>query len=237
MRAGTYDQALGEDDNFAVSPGVTLRGAHRDSCFLVASHFYSVVGLYDAASLISFTLDSSRDVANFGVLATGDSLLIKNVKFTDAYDHSAIRVHNPGSDAVIEDCEILNLTDPGNERGFELIEGSHSTVRNCTISGWAYGIVITGDSDPLIEGCTITDNLHGVMIFSAEFDEPEPDLGGGARGSLGGNTIQGNAQCGVTNQTDNPIWALHNTWDNVPPTEGQPYPCDIENTGDGSIVF
>jgi len=159
------------------------------------------------------------------------------VRLENDYGLSAIRVHAPGSNAAIENCEILNLDDPGDGRGLELIDGTHCAVRNCAVSGWGYGLLVNMESDPLVEGCTITENTIGVMVYEAGSYAAYPDLGGGDRGSLGGNVIQDNTECGVKNQTDEAIWALNNTWNNDPPTEGQPYPCDVENTGEGSIVF
>ena len=118
----------------------------------------------------------------------------------------------------------------------ELVFGTHAIVRNCTVSGWAYGIFANEDSDPLIEQCWIHGNGTGVMIYGGTPDSTNPDLGGGARDGVGLNTIEDNTGAGVKNQTPLTIWALHNTWDHDPPTEGPPYPCDLENNDGGAIL-
>jgi hypothetical protein len=59
-----------------------------------------------------------------------------------------------------------------------------------------------------------------------------PDLGGGARGSAGGNTIRNNIECGIYNQTYSVIYAKFNTWTNDPPVAGVDY-C---NTSTGGVI-
>ena len=92
---------------------------------------------------------------------------------------------------------------------------------------------MNGVQDPLIEGCHLTENGYGVnMWYQPPTSDPNPDLGGGARGSTGGNTITGNSICGLNNVSSNTIYAKFNYWNSSPPVEGVDY-C---NTGTGSVV-
>jgi parallel beta-helix repeat protein len=233
---GRYDEALGEDEYINVAADVTLRGSHRDSVVISTTAWGSIVGPNSGSTVESVTIENVE--SNHAIHVTAPTALIRNVRTVGAYGHSAIRIQGPGNEVVVEDCEIVNDVAPGSERGFEIITDTHSTIRNCTVSGWGYGIFVNTTSDPLIEGCTITGNSDGVISFGGSGDAiSQPDLGGGARGSAGGNTIQGNTQAGLKNQCATAIWAQNNTWDNDPPTEGQPYPCDLENSGGGSIIW
>jgi parallel beta-helix repeat protein len=233
---GRYDEALGEDEYINIAAGVTLRGTHRDSVVISTTAWGGIVGPQNGSTLESVTIENVE--SNHAIYVTAPTALVRDVRTVGAYGHSAIRILGPGSEVVVEDCEIVNDVAPGTERGFEIITDTHSTIRNCTVRGWGYGIFVNTTSDPLIEGCTITENGTGVISFGGSGDSiSQPDLGGGARGSLGGNTIRGNTQVGLKNQCDTAIWAQGNIWDNDPPTEGAPYPCDLENTGGGSIIW
>lgn len=60
-----------------------------------------------------------------------------------------------------------------------------------------------------------------------------PDFGGGARGSLGGNIIRNNSECGLWFDLPHPIYARYNTWGNDPPVPGEDY-CQM---GDGDLIL
>jgi hypothetical protein len=91
---------------------------------------------------------------------------------------------------------------------------------------------MNGFTDVLIEGCTIEDNGWGIYLCcdNDEGHNPVPDIGGGARGSTGGNTIRNNATCGLESYSTGDVYAKYNTWTNDPPVEGDDY-C-IGETGD-----
>ena len=59
-----------------------------------------------------------------------------------------------------------------------------------------------------------------------------PDFGGGARGSAGGNIIRNNSECGLSIELDHPVFAKFNTWTNDPPVAGEDY-CVV---GDGGVI-
>ena len=157
---------------------------------------------------------------------------IRDIHIHEPFSYSVIRISGVG-DALIENCVLVNTLDPGTKRAYELINSSHSVVRDCTISDWWTGIYVASTADPLIENCTITGNKDGV---SATTDEANPDLGGGARGSLGGNIIQGNTY-GVYNKSLLGIFAKYNTWNEDPPVEGPGTPCDYYNSNGGSVIW
>jgi parallel beta-helix repeat protein len=233
---GLYDQALGEGNEFTLSGGITLTGAAPESCFLYGLGPHdSTVWLSDGSTIENLTV-GNHEAASHGIYAASAGT-IRDVVLHDPYESSAIRVTGPSIDVLIEGCEISYEGADHGERGIELIENTHSTVRDCVVSGWDYGIFVNLESDPRIEGCTITGNVVGVVAFGGSGNAiTQPDLGGGARGSVGGNTILGNDQVGVLNQTAANIWALYNTWANDPPTEGSSYPTDLANTGGGTII-
>lgn len=235
VRPGLYDPAHGESGMFEVPPDVVLRGSGSDSTLLVASSPSAFVTLGDGAALIDARIRNEGAAPSFGIYPAGDSLLIRNVRIDGPCNNSGIRVEGAGSDALIEGCEIVG-DGVSQGRGLELITGTHCTLRNCTISDWDVGLFTNNESDPRIEGCTFAENGNGILIFAVPGHPANPDLGGGARGSLGGNTFTDNSWVGLEHQSDNTIWALYNTWTTDPPTFGPPYPCDIVVTGSGSVI-
>ena len=237
---GNYGPDTGEGDRYVIWSDVTVRGAHRDSCFISGGgDNYSMIFMNDGSGFESFTIVNSLE-EEIGILASGSGV-IRDVATEDWFDHSAIRSEGDnardGDVLLIENCSLTNMSDPHVDRGMELIKGTHCIVRGCTVSGWGYGIFINEDSDPLIEDCTITDNGFGVICFGGSGMLTQPDLGGGARGGSGGNVIRDNVDVGLSNGTEATIWALYNTWTNDPPTEGPPFPADFQNTGGGTIVW
>lgn len=235
----SYCQDHGEAGPYFVPGGVALLGTCRESCRLYGTGSdYNVVRLGDGATISGFTI-GNWDADDIAILTTGGGL-IKDVAVNEPFRYSAIRAdggrQGRGNDVVIESCELINTTAPGTGRALELYYGTHCVVRDCTISGWAEGVYVNRDSDPLIERNTITDNGYGVIAAGGGGFLTEPDLGGGARGSAGGNTIRDNAYIGVYNWTDATIWALNNTWTTDPPTEG-PIPTDFFNLAGGAIIW
>lgn len=231
VHPGTYSETLGEDDFIYPGEDVTLRGVSADSCVLEISGY---VNPADGATFESFTMSVPAGETPSHAVMSSSTCTIRDIHTSFAYQNSAFRLYNEAT-PLVEDCEIVNASGTVDQRGMELIFGTHAIVRNCAISGWGYGIFTNTDSNPLIERCWIHGNDIGLIGYGGNPATTDPDLGGGARGSVGQNTIQDNG-CGVRNQTAMTIWALYNIWDNDPPVEGPPYPCDIENTGGGVIL-
>jgi parallel beta-helix repeat protein len=238
---GSYDPDHGEAGNFFIPGGVTVAGTSRDSCLVSGSGTdYSVVRLGDGATIEGVTIVNWNE-DDFAILTTGGGL-IRNVAARGPFDVAVVRADGGRgartSDVVIEDCEFTNTSSPRTGRALELYYGTRCVVRGCTVSGWEYGLYINRDSDPLIERCTITDNAYGIIAAGGGGLLTQPDLGGGARGSVGGNAVRDNVNVGVFNMTAADIWALDNTWTTDPPTEGAPPPAtDFWNPGGGTVIW
>jgi len=231
VHAGTYDDEDLSGARITIPEDVTLRGVSADSCFLEMS---GSIWPSSGSVFESFTMEIAAGESPLHAVHTTADCTIRDIHTSQVYGNSAIRAH--GGSQLIEDCGIVNTSGVLQSRGMELVFGTHATVRNCTVSGWSYGIFANEDSDPLIEQCWIHGNGTGVMIYGGTPDSTNPDLGGGARDGVGLNTIEDNTGAGVKNQTPLTIWALYNTWDHDPPVEGPPYPCDLENNDGGSIL-
>jgi hypothetical protein len=138
-------------------------------------------------------------------------------------------------DSRIENCILVDDDGQTMGHGIELgMEYGNTIVRNCEIGGFYIGISIGNHSNPLIEGCIIENNDTGVNICCHDYEnhDPNPDLGGGARGSAGGNTIRNN-DLGLSNGSSHTILARFNTWQNDPPVDGE----DFINLGTGSVIW
>ena len=238
---GSYDPDHGEVGSYFIPEGVALVGTSVESCLLYGSGTdFSVVHLGDGAAIERFTIGNWDD-DDVAILTTGGGL-IRNVAVRDEFGYSAIRADGEprgrGNDVVIESCELVKASAPQAGIALELYRGTHCVVRDCTVSGWEVGLYINRDSDPLIEGNTITDNQYGIIAAGGGGLLTKPDLGGGARGSDGGNVIRYNSHVGVQNQTVASIWALNNTWTTDPPTEGPPPPAtDFWNLVGGAMIW
>lgn len=233
---GTYDPDHGETGGYTVPAGAALAGTDRDSCMIYADGAqYATVTIEDGATVRNLTIGNWSHDSN-GILSRGGGL-ISDIAISEPFDFAAIRADGSdmgrANDVVIENCLLVNLVSPGTERAMELVNGTHCEVRGCTMTGWQYGAYVNGTSDPLIEGCTITDNTYGVATASSGGVHTLPDLGGGARGSSGGNTIQDNGFVGLLNGTPATIYAIGNTWNSDPPEEFS----DYLNTAGGTVVL
>jgi hypothetical protein len=235
---GTYDAGSGEAGLYLIPDDVALVGAGRESCFLYGSGSeFRVVDLGDGATFDGFTVRNGGD-DQIAVLSMNGGV-IRNVVVEEPFMYAAIRADGDRSrvsDVVIEDCALTNTAEPATGRGIEAYYGTHCTVRRCEVEGWQTGVYVNRDSDPLIERTNVTGNVFGIIYAGGGGLVIGPDLGGGPRDSEGGNTIAGNTLIGLSNQTAATIWALSNTWTNDPPTEGPPYPSDLQNTAGGAII-
>jgi hypothetical protein len=236
---GTYDQAGGEGASYAIPSGVTLRGVSSDSCLISGSGSeYRLIELGGGARFEGFTVQNAG-TDQIGILTAAGGAIV-DVATEDPFDYAVIRVEGGAREnaVLIEDCALVNGGSPYTERAFELYDGTRCVIRGCSVSGWQTGFYVESDSAPLIEGCSITDNYYGVTVLpGGGAVPPAPDLGGGARGSLGGNTISNNTAVGLVNFTTTDIWALDNAWTTDPPTEGPPFPCDYYNPAGGSVIW
>lgn len=186
--SGEYDQEGGEIFPIQVGFGAKIRGAGRDSTFVIGpggSHdetgaVFSVNG--DAITIERLNI-STADLNGVGVwLLPGIQTKIKNNHIVSNY----IGIYANGSFAPRPSLES-NL-----------------------ITGDSIGIA-TGDSaEPRIRDNQITDcGIYGLHIL----DFSRPDLGTNDSTGAGGNTIQNCDQYLIRNESPDTIWAVGNTWD------------------------
>ncbi len=234
---GVYGPHMGEDVPFDIPPGVALMGSHRDSCFLEGGHWGAVVELGDSATVAGFTVVNPQ-WCDVGVRSSAAGW-IRAIRINDRFDDVAVRSEGAASTVIIENCEFVNTDDPGAGRGLKLIFGSTATVRGCEVRGWRTGLWLNRDSAPLIELCEITGNTFGLETEESSVYFTSPDLGGGARGSVGGNTIAGNEYVDLVTRTPAYIYANFNIWDGFTPTECLEVldGCDIAITNNGAVEW
>jgi hypothetical protein len=243
VASGTYDHSNGEVFPIRLSDDVSLLGESRESTVIsghAASGYNSAVYLTGSCSrLTGFTVRPGPDddtgckiLIRVGGTCTGAA--VESIRVYERAQYSVLRVEG-ALNTLIEDCEFVVADDSRLSRGFEMVLGDRGTlIRNCAVSGFFNGLFFNYGSDALIEGCMIEGNETGIWLYgdSSPSPEPNPDLGGGARGSAGRNTIRDSSHCGLLNATANAIYAKFNTWTNAPPVEGVDY-C---NAGTGAVI-
>jgi hypothetical protein len=245
VAAGIYDAANGEVFPISLPDSVSLvgedwvntviRGHSQD-----ANYFPAVEIRGEKSTLRKFTIeqgDVGAEEWNIAIYvgSPGMNANLDSIRVLERPPYSVLRVsYAPGT--VVENCYFV--TDDGAQmaHGIEVnIDHGDLVFRGCTLSGFSSGLALNNLCDPLVEGCTIENNQRGISLCCAgdENHNPNPDLGGGARSSLGGNIIRNNSQCGISNGSSNSIQARYNTWENDPPMEG----VDFCNTGTGEVIW
>ena len=244
---GTYDTDHGESFPIYPGAGVTLEGENWETCIIRGGTQYGYAMSLDLASCAvrKFTFESAPEQVpdrwESYLYMRGSNVRVDSLRTAQRTFNSLIFIRN-STDAIVENCVFdVPYLDPatpsiGQNRGLVLVDGNTGTIiRGCTISGFREGIQMGSDNATLIENCTIEDNEYGVLLCCYESTQhnPNPDLGGGAKGSAGGNIIINNVECGVYNETYNVIYARYNTWNNDPPVAGE----DFCNTSTGGVLF
>jgi hypothetical protein len=156
-----------------------------------------------------------------------------------------------GANAVIAGFELTNNVGTFAQMTL-LIRNSGVTVRNnAIVQGGLTGIFVCNQSNnQVITGNLIRDNtsigigfIHGgngakveqnVIVnnqYGVEYDSPGGDLGGGASGSAGGNTISCNTVNDLWTNSLLTINAANNFWDHVPFSGN-----DLFNGGAATII-
>ena len=248
---GVYDATLGEEFPIRLASGKKVVGENWETCIIrgyseTAGYSPCVQFSHTNSTLRKFTIeegpiiDDGWQIAIFFGNNSYDALM-DSVRCFERGGSSVLRVeaaHNTTIQNCIFDVRAISEVDRGPNRCLVFHEDDQGTVlRNCEIKGFhnagvGKGIYMSGVTDVLIEGCTIEDNGWGVYLCCDDDEEhnPVPDLGGGARGSTGGNTIRNNDTCGIESYSTADVYARFNTWTNDPPVEGEDY-CASE-TGD-----
>ena len=230
---GTYGVPLGEQSHAYIPKGVSLVGENRETTILNQAY-----GLYDAhPALRNVTIDGAglSAMAYLTYVATGaTNAVVDSVNFNGRAYLSVVRIAGVAN-ATVSHCRLVVNDAQRLGRGMEVVfDDSGTIIRDCVFTGFNEGIFMNFSSDALIEGCTFDGNTYGVntCCLDSPDSNPNPDLGGGARGSLGGNTFGDNTTCGLRNVTKNAMYAKHNTWAHTPPVAG----VDYINMGTGSVI-
>ncbi len=193
LGSGEYDQEGGETFPIQVGFGAKIRGAGRDSTFVIGPG-----GGHDEPGAV------------FSV--NGDAITIERLNISTA-DLNGVGVWLlPGIQTKIKDNHIVS-----NYIGI-YADGSFAPrpfiIESNVITGDSIGIA-TGDSaEPIIRDNQITDcGIYGLHIL----DLSKPDLGTNDTTGAGGNTIQNCSQYLIRNESPDTIWAVGNTWQFEPP--------------------
>ncbi|MFH1314501.1 MAG: DUF1565 domain-containing protein [Candidatus Eisenbacteria bacterium] len=238
---GVYDEANGEDFPIECrTEGVTITGMDWEQC-IIRGHglgYQSVVNAAAQGSAIrKFTLEQGlpADETQITVYVWGPGVRLDSLRVIERARYEIVRGENAGgTDLVIENCYFVIDDGQTLDNGITLLDGSDgAAIRNCTFTGFNIGLQIIETCDVLVENCLIEGNEEGVLVrHEAAPNSLNPDFGGGARGSAGGNIIRDNTQCGLSIELDHPIFAKFNTWTNDPPVAGVDY-CV---TGTGGVI-
>jgi hypothetical protein len=242
VAAGLYDEDHGETFSLSVPSGVSLVGENWETT-LIRCHGYNenagiAVGLsWARCTLRNFTIDQGPSpVSRLNALVSmggySNGVVVDSLILPERAAWTALGIGG-STNTTVTNCRISVGGEPQG-RGIQISgDDTGTTIRNCILSGFDSGIFIVGDSNALVEACTIENNMRGIELCCSAFEsDPNLDFGGGARGGTGGNIIRGNIACGLTNTTGSQVYAKHNTWNNDPPVAGVDY-C---NESTGSII-
>jgi hypothetical protein len=230
---GTYGVPIGEEPYIYIPKGVSLVGENRETTILNQVYRFSGAN----CALRNVTIDGAglSAMAYLTYVATGaTNAVVDSVNFNGRAYLSVVRIETV-VDATVSHCRFVVNDAQRLGRGMEVVFGDSGTIiRGCVFAGFYEGIFLNSSSNALIEGCTFDGNASGIgtCCIDSPDHNPNPDLGGGARGSLGGNTFGDNTECGLRNLTNNAIYAKYNTWAHTPPVAG----VDYINLGTGSII-
>ena len=244
VRPGNYGYNSSESMPITVPDGVILEGTDWEQCVIVADpNTHS--GLRQAVSMNC--TDCGIRKFSFLYPGTGTPAMSSWVDLDGCnnalVDSLHCRQRTTGAQLMIEDdngsvirnCRFEDLTPfSWEKRGVYFWFGRDTTLRDLYVGGFNEGITIAGTQNVLVEDCVITNNLNGVVLASDLYvaDETNPDFGGGALGSHGGNNFAYNLITGIRNSTRHTIYARFNTWTTDPPVEG----ADYVNSSGGTVV-
>jgi hypothetical protein len=245
---GVYDAANGETFPITVPVSVTLEGENWETCIIrVAAEAQATrrgVAMYGTGcGFRKFTLEEDKIVDTYwnnAVYLSGcANALVDSIRCLERANYAVLRVRSDHG-TIVQNCYFV--VDDGNleDRGLEIVfndDGNDTILRNLKVSGFYTGIEFNAFQNTLVEGCDLSGNYEGAEIccWQNASSQPNPDFGGGARGSLGGNNFSNNTSCGLSNETANAIYAMYNTWNNTPPVEGQDF-CNLDSDNGGAVI-
>jgi hypothetical protein len=237
---GLYDFYNGEVFELAIPESVALVGMDWENCKIIGhgtgSYNASVLMDERGSSFRKFTLEMGEpeeEAWEVAIHMRDDNQLVDSIRVFERGVYAVLRATSTRN-SIVRNCHFA--VDDGEtwHKGYEITGSNQDFIlRTCTASGFSDAVFVNGVQDPLIEGCSLTGNRYGLqMWYQPPSSNPNPDLGGGARGSAGGNDLSGNSVCGLNNLSSNTVYAMYNTWNNSPPVEGVDY-C---NSGTGSVI-
>ena len=213
---GTYNEALGETFPILLPQGVSLIG---DEGTQGGSTFIRGTGLYTAPNNLEYNCTifpgANSVIAGFSIwFDTGNRIVLYHNNVT-------VRWNNIGSgNRNTADAGIFVVNSSQN----------HLITRNY-VHDHTIGLYFqNAGPSTKVEYNDFWWNTHGIAYRSQG-----GDLGGGPTGSAGGNGIRRNYDTDLyVNATGITVWALSNTWDQLPPrystTDATNY-MDIYNAG------
>jgi hypothetical protein len=243
VASGVYDADNGEEFPLDFPDSVTVEGEDPEDT-IIRGH--TGEGFYKGAVRIGgsnttfrkFTLEMGEPAGEQWrvpiLLDQSEGALVDSVWVFERGYYGTLRLTD-AVDSRIENCRLVDDDGWRWYHGIELnAEYSNTIIRSCELGGFSIGISVGNHANPLIEGCVIENNQTGVSICCHDYEnhDPNPDLGGGARGSAGGNTIRNN-DLGISNGSTHMIYAKFNTWNNHPPVDGE----DFINLSTGSVIW
>jgi len=244
--SGIYDHSIGEVFPIAVPDSVVLEGEEWESCIIrmdaeTVERVNAILINCRDCGFRKFTLeepDAGEPVWNIAVYFSGaSSARADSIRCLERANYSVLRVsYDAGS--IVENCYFVVSDGNYYDRGMEIVfnnEGNGTILRGNRISGFSSGIYFNSFQNTMVENCNLSGNSVGASLCCMEdYDhQPNPDFGGGARGSTGGNDFSNTAN-GIYNATANMIYAMYNIWENSPPVEGQDF-CNPDSLNGGAV--
>jgi len=244
---GIYDYSAGEVFPITVPDSVVLEGEDWESCVIrmdaeTVERVNAVLINCRDCGFRKFTLeepDAGEPVWNIAVYFSGaTSARADSIRCLERANYAVLRVSwDDGS--IVENCHFVVSDGNYFDRGMEIVfnhDGNGTILRGNRISGFISGIFFNSFQNTLVENCNLSGNSIGANLCcnEDEYHQPNPDFGGGARGSTGGNDFS-NTGNGIYNATANVIYAMYNIWENSPPVEGQDF-YNSDSLNGGAVI-
>ena len=268
VAAGTYNEQL------IINKGITLQGVEEGSKLITGTEFTGnlITVTADDVTISGFIIDG-KSYTDIGIYSDSSSSIEISENLIQNHQDSGIFYHGTSDDypsgIYVYNNEICHNSLNGIKvtgAGPGIMESNIIRNNNCGIkasndtslevkknniyNNCDSGIFCRHNSSLLIWGNEITSNGCGIRVGEQYSDTTNPDIGGGARGGIGGNNIFGNSinLYGVINMTNRNVFAKYNWWgdDDGPKYPGNPNNTTIlsdwaywddANNEDGAIIF
>jgi hypothetical protein len=223
VSAGTYIE------NLVIGKLLYLNGEERNTTIIDGSYSGIVVKFEtdaEGSDIRGFTIKNSANCQT-GIYCNSVLITIgRNVVKNNYYGIESYSPSGEISGVIIEDNASEAIYLHGGARPAVVEVAARRNYRGIDCSG----------ASPKISGCTVTDNSQeGIVCYGSAI----PDVGSGAQGSPGNNTIRNNGNFDFRNTTGNPIMAENNRWDHTlaADIDSQDIYDDDENASYGAVDF